>query len=180
MQSFETILNGAKNGEEWAWESIYRELAGPLTGYLAVRGAPEPEDQASETLFHVARNIDSFNGDEDSFRSWVFVIAHRRLIDARRKRSRTVETTSLESHHGEHGGDVEGEALDRLALDEINALLAPLTDEQRDVITLRMIADMSLEATAKVMGKRVGSIKALQRRAIANLKRQLETREVSQ
>jgi len=173
------ILAAAKSGEAWAWEAIYLQLAGPVTGYLAVRGAPEPEDQASETMFDVARNIERFDGDESSFRSWVFVIAHRRLIDARRREGRRVETAPLNGDEIYRGGDVESEALDALALGEMIELLDPLTADQRDVIALRMIADLSLEETAEVMGKRVGSVKALQRRAVGNLKRVLETQGVS-
>ena len=173
------ILNAAKGGEEWAWAVIYRDLAGAVTGYLALRGAPEPEDQASETLFDVARNIGRFEGDEASFRSWVFVIAHRRLIDARRRKGRHVETTPLHDSEVHPRGDVESEALDNLALAEMIDLLAPLTDDQRDVLALRLIADLSLEETADVMGKGVGAIKALQRRAVGNLKKVLETQGVS-
>jgi RNA polymerase sigma factor (sigma-70 family) len=179
LPTFEVILKAAKGGEEWAWAVIYREMAGAVTGYLALRGAPEPEDQASETLFDVARNIERFEGNESSFRSWVFVIAHRRLIDARRRKGRQLETTSLHDTEVHPIGDVEMEALDNLALGEMMDLLAPLTEDQRDVITLRMIADLSLEETAEVMGKRVGAIKALQRRAVGNLKKVLETEGVS-
>ncbi|MGH3650764.1 MAG: RNA polymerase sigma factor [Acidimicrobiia bacterium] len=178
MTNFEDLLKAAKKGEPWAWEHIFRTLAGPITGYLALRGAPDPEDQTSETLFHVARNIDRFEGSEESFRSWVFVIAHRRLIDARRSAGRRVKTTPLTDQTGPQG-DVEFEALNHLALAEMKDLLGPLTTDQREVIILRMIADLSLEETAQVMGKRVGSVKALQRRALANLKRHLELKEVS-
>lgn len=176
---FEKTLEAAKRGEPWAWEVIYREMAGAVTGYLALRGAPEPEDQASETMFDVARNIERFEGDESSFRSWVFVIAHRRLIDARRRKGRQLETTPLHDSEFHPVGDVETEALDNLALAEMIRLLEPLTEDQRDVLALRMIADLSLEETAEVMGKRIGAIKALQRRAVGNLKKVLETERVS-
>jgi RNA polymerase sigma-70 factor (ECF subfamily) len=179
LPTFDVILEAAKGGEDWAWAAIYRELAGAVTGYLALRGAPEPEDQASETLFDVARNIERFEGDERSFRSWVFVIAHRRLIDARRRSGRQLETTPLHDSESHPVGNVESEALDNLALAEMVQLLEPLSDDQRDVIALRMIADLSLEETAEVMGKRVGAIKALQRRAVGNLKKMLETEGVS-
>lgn len=179
LPTFDLILEAAKGGEEWAWEFIYREFAAVVTGYLSLHGAPEPEDQASETLFDVARNIDRFEGDESSFRSWVFVIAHRRLIDARRRKGRRIETTPLKDIDIKPGGDVESEALDNLALADMLDLLDPLTDDQREVITLRLIADLSLEETAQVMGKRVGSIKALQRRAVGNLRKLLETEGVS-
>ena len=89
--NFEPALGAAKSGAEWAWALLYRDLAGPVTGYLASRGAPEPEDLAAETFLQVARNIQSFEGGEEAFRSWVFVIAHRRLLDVRRKRGRSPE-----------------------------------------------------------------------------------------
>jgi RNA polymerase sigma-70 factor (ECF subfamily) len=75
------------------------------------------------------------------------------------------------------GGDVEQEGIDALALAEVRAVLDTLTEEQRDVVTLRVIGDLSLEETAEVMGKRVGAVKALQRRALMNLKSQLQDGE---
>lgn len=179
VDRFEELLLAAKEGEPWAWEHIYRTYAPPVTGYLAVRGANEPEDLTSETLFHVARSIDRFEGSEESFRSWVFVIAHRRLIDDRRSAGRRVEQTELDHDLVETGGDVETEALNSLALNDMHDLLEPLTDDQRAVIALRLIADLSLAETAEIVGKRVGSVKALQRRALATLRRHLEAEGVS-
>ena len=176
--NFESALGAAKSGAEWAWALLYRDLAGPVTGYLASRGALEPEDLAAETFLQVARNIQGFEGGEDAFRSWVFVIAHRRLIDVRRKRGRSPELTSL-SDDDRPGGDVEGEALDRLAADDLRHALRALTEDQRDVLSLRIIADLTLEETADVMGKRVGAVKALQRRGLNALRDHLEHNRVS-
>jgi len=176
---FEEVLANAKRGEEWAWNQIYHSVSGQLVGYLTIKGSPEPEDQASETLLQVARNIASFQGDEDSFRSWVFVIAHRRMIDSRRRSGRRLTTTELEIEHGGEFGDVEQEALESLSTEEVVKLLEILTEEQREVIVLRTLADLSLEQTADVMGKRVGSIKAMQRRAIARLRKHMDALGVS-
>jgi RNA polymerase sigma-70 factor, ECF subfamily len=167
---FEAALVAAKTGADWAWASLYRDLAGPVTGYLASRGAPEPEDLAAETFLQVARNIQNFDGEEDAFRSWVFVIAHRRLIDARRKRGRTPELTPLYDDDHHPGGDVESEALDHLVADDLLRVLEVLSDDQRDVLSLRVIASLSLEETAQVVGKRVGAVKALQRRGLIALR----------
>jgi RNA polymerase sigma-70 factor (ECF subfamily) len=177
--NFEPALTAAKSGAEWAWATLYRELAGPVTGYLASRGAPEPEDLAAETFLQVARNIQNFEGGEDAFRSWVFVIAHRRLIDIRRKRGRSPELTPLfdDDHHP--GGDVENEAIDRLATDDLRQALEMLTEDQRDVLSLRVIGNLSLEETAQVVGKRVGAVKALQRRGLIALRDHLEQNRVS-
>src|SRR5215831_18270393 len=85
---FEALLAAARAGRPEAWERVYRSLAPAVTGYLRMQGALEPDDLASEAFLGVFRSIGSFAGDEAGFRSWVFVIAHRRLVDERRARSR--------------------------------------------------------------------------------------------
>lgn len=177
-EAFARVLDAAKSGAEWAWSDLYRELAGPVGGYLASRGAPEPEDTTAEVFIKVARNVHEFNGDEASFRSWVFVIAHRTLIDDRRHRSRRPLPTSIVPETTA-GGNVETEAVDALVTREILDAFERLTESQRDVLALRMIAGLSLEQTARALGKRVGAVKALQHRALASLQRMLELSGVS-
>jgi RNA polymerase sigma-70 factor (ECF subfamily) len=170
-ETFESVLEAAKAGAEWAWASLFTELSGPVTGYLASRGAAEPEDVSSEVFLNVARGIRSFSGDRTSFRSWVFVIAHRKLIDERRSRARQPRLAEFpgDTSSVAEGGNVENEALTNLMTGELQAAFAPLTEAQRDVLALRLIAGLTLAETAQVMGKRVGAIKALQRRALATL-----------
>ena len=177
---FASTLQAAKAGADWAWAALYRDLAGSVTGYLASRGAKEPEDLASETFLQVARNVQGFDGDEAAFRSWVFVIAHRRLIDWRRAQGRRPDTSFLDEAAGAAvGGDVEEEALDQLITGELRAAFGQLTDIQRDVLALRIIGQLSLEETANVVGKRVGAVKAAQRRALMAVRAHLELEGVS-
>lgn len=179
-EDFATRLEAAKSGREWAWADLYRDLAGPVTGYLASRGATEPEDLASETFLQVARNIQTFEGDETSFRSWVFVIAHRRLLDSRRALQRRPETTTLiESTTESTGGDVEDEALDLLVSDEMKKAFEHLTDIQGDVLALRILGRLTLEETAQTLGKRVGAVKAAQRRGLIALQQWLDLEGVT-
>ncbi|HIE21996.1 MAG TPA: sigma-70 family RNA polymerase sigma factor [Acidimicrobiia bacterium] len=178
-ETFEAILGAAKAGADWAWERIYKDLAGPVTGYLKARGAPDAEDVAAETFLQVARNIRNFEGSEASFRSWVFVIAHRRLLDARRAAARRGDTVPLEPELDSVGGDTETEALERIIDPDLHRALEALTDDQRHVIALRVIAGLSVEETAQVVGKRTGAVKALQRRALAAMRRSLEAEGVS-
>lgn len=178
-EAFDSVLMAAKAGAEWAWSTIFRDLWGSVAGYLANRGAGEAEDTASEVFIKVARNIHSFDGDEASFRSWVFVIAHRTLIDDRRYRSRRPETAEMPEHFSNPGGNVEDEAVDQLVTAELLEAFEKLTTDQRDVLALRMISGLTLEQTAEVIGKRPGAVKALQHRALASLQRQFESEGVS-
>ena len=174
-QDFDARLRAAKDGAEWAWAEIYRDLAGAVAGYLANRGAAEPDDLTSETFLQIARNISTFVGDEPAFRSWVFVIAHRRLIDSRRARQRRPETiTLLDPKSGGPGGDVEEEALNRLTTVELQQAFENLSESQSDVLGLRIIGQLTLEETASVLGKRVGAVKAAQRRGLLALSKHLD------
>jgi RNA polymerase sigma factor (sigma-70 family) len=177
---FENRVEAAKAGQSWAWEEIYANLAGPVTGYLRSRGASDPEDLSSEVFLQVARDIHRFVGDESKFRSWVFVIAHRRLIDSRRAGSRRVTITGAPSDTYEpEGGDVEEEVMEHLAIARMREIFELLTEDQKHVLALRIIADLTLEETARVLGKRVGAVKALQRRALASVKASLDQGRVS-
>ena len=175
--TFSVAMTAARNGEDWAWREFYTSLIGPMTGYLRARGAREPEDLAAESFLQAARNIDQFEGDESAFRSWMFVIAHRRLIDERRRRGRRPETTWKPAEPA--GGNVEHEAMAQVQLGEVHKVLAHLTGDQREGVTLRVIGDLSLAETAEILDKDVGAIKALQHRAINTLRRLIDDGTVS-
>jgi RNA polymerase sigma-70 factor (ECF subfamily) len=179
-ETFAETLASAKAGSEAAWATLYRRLAGPVTGYLGSRGATDPEDVAAETFLQVARNIAGFEGGEAAFRSWVFVIAHRRLIDMRRAKQRRPRIDTLPDDEPDPGGgDVEEEAIGNLMAAELITALDVLTEDQRDVLYLRIIGDLSVEDTALVIGKREGAVKALQRRALQALREHLAENRVS-
>jgi DNA-directed RNA polymerase specialized sigma24 family protein len=61
----------------------------------------------------------------------------------------------------------------RQALDEVAAALESLTDEQREAIALRFFAGLSAREAAAVMGKQEGTVRGLQFRAIAAMRRTL-------
>ena len=56
-------------------------------------GVPDPEDVTAEVFLRVVQDVGKFDGDEANFRSWVFVIAHHRMVDDRRRRIRHPEAT---------------------------------------------------------------------------------------
>ena len=51
-------------------------------------------------------------------------------------------------------------------------MLEGLARDHREVLALRVVADLSIEQVAGIMGKSQGAIKQLQRRALQNLKDQ--------
>jgi len=90
------MLDAARACAAWACTQIFDSLGGPVRGYLAARGAEDPDDLTSEVFLGVFRNLHTFEGDADDFRTWIFTIAHHRLVDDRRRRARRPRTTPLD------------------------------------------------------------------------------------
>lgn len=181
--SFAATLEAAREGTPWAFEAIYRDLAPAVLGYLRGQGAIEPEDLASEVFVGVVRNLERFAGDERAFRAWVFSIAHRRLVDERRRRSRSLEEPTDPAEMGGLAsgalvGDVEEEALEMIG-SGVGRAMGSLTYDQRAVLLLRILADLSVAEVASILRKSRGAVKTLQRRGLRSLVRQLEGEGVS-
>jgi RNA polymerase sigma-70 factor (ECF subfamily) len=169
---FDDVLAAARAGAEWAWARIYADLAPKVVGYLRARGAAEPEDLAGEVFLQLVRGLPGFAGGEREFRAWTFTIAHRRLVDALRQRGRRpvdpVSAEELQRVAGA-GGDVPDEAEAQIALARVRAAIAELPPDQRSVILLRIVGDLTIEEIACAVGKRPGAVKALQRRGLRRL-----------
>jgi RNA polymerase sigma factor (sigma-70 family) len=173
--SYPQVLAAAQAGAAWAFEVLYRELAPSVTGYLRLHGALEPDDLASETFIGVFTTLPSFEGDEEALRAWVFTIAHRRLVDDWRRRSRRPQTSNGEEVLDRHaGGDVEEEALTALGSAAVQQMCADLPADQRTVLLLRILADLTVEQVAAVMERSESAVKGLQRRALATLRSELQ------
>jgi RNA polymerase sigma factor (sigma-70 family) len=179
-ERFKDLLTAARAGDERAWKETFDRLAPVVLGYLRANGAPDPEDTLGETFLQVARDISGFDGDESGFRAWVFTIAHHRLIDARRYSARRpVELSAEPPEPRKRADDAAEEALERIGLGRVREILAAISDDQRAVLLLRFVGDMSIEDVAKALDKRPGAVKALQRRGLAAAKRQLARKGVS-
>jgi RNA polymerase sigma-70 factor (ECF subfamily) len=179
-EEFLTVLVAAQAGGAWAFERLYRDLAPSVAGYLQVQGAVEPDDLTSEVFIGVFRGLERFSGSEPEFRSWVFTIAHRRLTDERRREGRRPRPDELGVETDvAAGGDVEDDVFVRLGTARVRELCAPLSVDQRDVLLLRLVAGLTVEQVAETVGKSVGATKALQRRGLAALQRELERRGVT-
>jgi RNA polymerase sigma-70 factor (ECF subfamily) len=168
---FAEVLAAAQAGAPWAMESLYRDLAPAVTAYLRLHGAAEPDDLASETFIGVLTGLSGFSGDEGALRSWVFTIAHRRLVDDWRRRSRRPQVVDDDSAlEDQVGGDVETDALATLGTAMVQERCAALPPDQRAVLLLRILGDLTVEQVATVLGRSVPSVKALQRRALVTLR----------
>lgn len=172
---FSHVLAAARRGTPSAWSRLYDVVAPVVYSYLREQSLEDPDDVAGETLLQVARDIDRFDGTEHQFRSWALSIAHHRMIDATRaRRVRPCDPRPTEElPEGRAEDETPRAALARDGWRGIEDHLAGLTEEQRSVVVLRVVGELSLSETAAVLGHTVGGVKALQHRAFAALRERL-------
>lgn len=181
MHSFPEVLIAARLGQAWAFRSLYDTYGGRVLGYVRAKGATEPDELTNDVFAQAFTGLQRFDGDEPAFRSWLFTIAQRRLIDAYRRAGRQPETVRYDVDRDvRHDFSAESAALDRLGEDRVRLLLGRLAPDQRDVLLLRLVGDLTVEQVAGVLGKQPGAVKALQRRGLAQLAKALDEQAVAQ
>ncbi len=184
MDELDLLVDAARTGGGWAFGRLWELLAPAVAAYLRGRGVRDADDVTSEVFLAAFRRLDSFDGDGDHFRAWLFTIAHHKGVDAMRRRQsreRLVDpmdgTAADELAGGRVARSAEDEALDRLGGSDARRLLDDFTEDQRAVLLFRVVADLSLAETAMVLDKPVGAVKALQHRALARLRRAMSDEE---
>jgi RNA polymerase sigma factor (sigma-70 family) len=173
---FATTLSAARAGAGWAFERLFQAFAPRVHGYLRGHGVAEPDELTNDVFLAAFRSLDTFDGDARAFAKWALTIARNRMIDENRRQARRVRTVAGDpaDHAEPAGGDVETEALRNLGNEWAVDLIRQLSPDQRDVLLLRIVADLTIDQIAQMIGKREGAVKALQRRGLSAAKRILE------
>ena len=173
-ERFDEILAAAKTGAPWAIEALYLDLHPAILAFVRTRAPSEAEDLASDVFLAAAQGLVRFEGDEAAFRSWLFTIAYRKVGELRRRWARRRTDPAPAETIADHlaPGDVETEAIEAIGTDEALAMISRLPEAQAEVVLLRVLADLSVEDVAQIVGKRPGAVRALQHRALLRLARE--------
>jgi RNA polymerase sigma-70 factor (ECF subfamily) len=136
------------------------------------------EDLTSEVFLRMLRFISGFNPPGASFQAWLFQIARNLAIDHHRRMS-VRNHLPLRENLAARGEQLDTTVERSLTSESLQAALAQLNDEQRDVILMRFIAGMPIAEVAKALHKSEDSIKGLQRRGLSALREILVEWEIN-
>ncbi len=139
-----------KNGDSDAWAWFFAEFSGQIAGYARRMGVSDPDDVTGTVLETVARSVSNFSGSHSQFRSWVFSIAHARIVDDHRRRDRRPEIEFTESHDRTQAG---ADTLIVSGDPELEVAMNQLTEEQRSLLHLRFVLELSTKEIARVTEK---------------------------
>jgi RNA polymerase sigma factor (sigma-70 family) len=171
-------VHAAKRGDADAVGRVYSALAPPVLGYLRAHGVRDAEAVMQDVFLALIPRISTITGGAEGVRRLAFTIARARMIDATRARARRPDEVSFDPGlDGRTVDSAEDEAQDRLSLARIQAVLATLPEDQREVLTLRVVADLSIEQVAQMIGRSAGAVKQLQRRALIAVRQELGERQ---
>jgi RNA polymerase sigma-70 factor (ECF subfamily) len=172
--AIERLVAEAQQGDAWAFGMIFDHYHEAIHRFIAsrVQRPSDAEDLTQHVFVKALEALPRYESRGIPFGGWLFRLARNAVIDHVRTRHDHAELDSiLEWTAGEAGPD-EIVAV-RQELDAVGAALAALTDDQREAISLRFFAGLSAREAAEAMGKQEGTVRGLQFRGIAALRRQL-------
>src|SRR4051812_21563560 len=176
--TIERLVAEAQAGDSWAFGMIFDQYHESIHRYIAsrVHRPSDAEDLTQHVFVKALEALPRYESRGVPFGGWLFRLARNAVIDHVRTRHEHAELDSVvESAHGDAGPDEI--AVVRQELDAVGAALAGLTEEQKEAIALRFFAGLSAREAAEAMGKQEGTVRGLQFRAIASMRRQLGIEE---
>jgi RNA polymerase sigma-70 factor, ECF subfamily len=178
-EALDALVDGVRRGDRDAIAAVYLEVGPALRGFLR-RRVPHGEvadDLVEQTFVELIEGCDRIRGDGRSLRAWLYLAARNNLKDwakrADRRSDNELTAARAELVHDE-GPDPGEQALAAIVDPALMSALAELTDEQREVVELRLVAELSIAQVAEITGRSVGAVKLLQHRAVRRLVALLE------
>lgn len=169
------IVRRAQQRDRAAFGELYELYGRKLYAYFSYNLGSQQhaaEDLTEEVFLKLLEKIDGFRFTGVPFTAWMYRIAHNHLVDYVRHQKRETAFSLEETPPSLEPCDSQEEELElRLSSQGLKEALHQLTFEQRQVILLRFVQDLSIADTARIMGKGEDAVKKLQSRALKSLKR---------
>ncbi len=164
----------AQKGESSAFEALYDHFYDQIFRYIVFKTSDftTAEDLTEDVFLRMLESIRKFKPQGHPFSSWLFRIAHNRVIDHYRKRGRdrNVPLDTILSTVGDSQTTLDNYVETKLAMREVNQAMAQLTELQREVLNLRFAGGLSIKETAETVKRNENSVKALQHSAVKKLR----------
>jgi RNA polymerase sigma-70 factor (ECF subfamily) len=172
MQEVKDEATAPSQADEGVFYAAYREFSPAVLSYLRARDVEDAEGMMQEVFLSLYPQLGRVRGGSKGIKSLVFSIAHARYVDEHRRRVKSPPTTDYDAEADPRcAASAEDQVMAAESTATVKELLGTLQQDQQEVIALRVIADLSLETTAEIMGKTPGAIKQLQRRALCRLRK---------
>lgn len=165
------LIRHAAAGDPDAFARLYDKYVDAVYRFVFLRLGDEhnAEDLTSQVFIKAWEKLGGYEMRGLPFGAWLFRIARNITVDHYRAYRETVPLESDDASEAEAACDVDQEVETKVDLERLLSLMNSLTEDQRQVLTLKFVEGLSTEEIAQVMGKREGAIRALQMRGLQSL-----------
>jgi len=152
---------------------IYDRYVRPLYGYLLSKtgNVAEAEDLTSQTFLCALERLGEYR-HQGHFSAWLFRIARNKWVDFYRRKKRPLpqgEWFSPELNSDVLQQVIQGERAQLLA-----GLVRRLDEDERELLRLRLVAELSFAEMAEYLGKNEPAVKKAYYRLIERMKNEME------
>lgn len=163
-----------RRGDERAASELVARHAQALARFAASFGAHEEiDDLVQDTFIRAFQSLDSFRA-ESSFRTWLFTIERRLLLDRRRAEKRRPSRVEVQ----EDDASTEYDALDAMVAGEsanrVREAMTTLSPTQREVFALRVAQGLSYKEIAELVGTTEGAARVHYHNAMRAVKEHID------
>lgn len=173
----DALVAAAARNEADALREVYLRLSPAVLGYLRARGCADPEALTGDVFVALLPKLAYVSGGAAGLRTLAFSIAHARAVDEVRARVRRPMVVSYDPAGDQRTVESAETVAERRSTEGVLDLLDLLPPDQREVLVLRVVADLSVEQVAGIMDRTQGAIKQLQRRALLAVRVALADRQ---
>lgn len=168
------LIGRWKRGDERAATQLVERHAPALARFVsATDPRAEVQDVVQDSFVRAFASLDGFRS-ESSFRTWLFTIARRQLMDRRRAARRRGDAVEVMEGDASTGFT----ALDQLVAEETGGRLREvvngLTPTQRDVFVLRVGEGLSYREIAEAVGTTEGAARVHYHNALRAVKESID------
>ena len=169
------LVERAKAGDRDALEELYLIHFDRIYSYLhmSVGNRHDAEDLTTQTFLRMLESIKRFRWGKAPFSAWLFRIAHNLAMDHFRAARRLQPADEVPEEENSVEASAEDQAMAKLGQRSMLELVAELSPEQQQVLTLKFVFNFSNGEVATILGKTEGAVKSLQHRALVSLQKQI-------
>jgi RNA polymerase sigma-70 factor (ECF subfamily) len=167
------LLAKAKKFDQNALVLIYDRYSPALYKYAYRQTGRQQtaEDCVAETFTRFLDMLKRNKGPRKHLRAYLYRIAHNWITDQFRKPGTEVGLDEKIELIEEEQVSTEGKIIQQETAKRLRKHLLKLKPDQRQVIVLKHLEGMNNAEAAETMGRNVGSVKALNSRALNNLRK---------
>jgi RNA polymerase sigma-70 factor, ECF subfamily len=176
------LIQKARSGDTDAFGRLYEANAPAVFRFLYAHldDRLDAEDLTEETFLRVWQALPGYREQGAPFGGFLFRVARNVLYDHYRQTRRRPSSAMDRDFVDDQQPDPAVVVPEHLERREMHRVMGALREDQRLVLSLRFLAGLSPEETAQAMGRSAGSIRVLQHRALAALRKLLVRPEEAQ